>query len=216
MRRIIASALVLSQITCATLALAQDVAAPSTGQAETVTTTPRTSTTTTTTAGTTAPTGTTTITQASVDSPSGPIVSTPPPRPAESGGSETTSYVNRPLLVTGLIFLGGTYAASAGVAAESSRASDRPNLYYPIAGPWMDIAQRNCNSAHPCSGETGNLTLLALDGIGQGLGAIALVSSFFVPEKKSRHWFFIGNDHFHAAPAQVGLGGYGLATAGTF
>jgi hypothetical protein len=159
------------------------------------------------------PASTTTVTQAAVDVPP-PVVVTSQPT-TESGGSTTTTWVNRPLLVTGALLFGGTYAASAAVAGESNRPSDNPNLYYPIVGPWLDLAQRDCTATRPCVGETGNKTLLVLDGVTQGIGALAIVTSLFVPEKKSRHWFIIGNEKVHAEPVSVGSG-YGLAAQGKF
>jgi hypothetical protein len=42
-----------------------------------------------------------------------------------------------------------------------------------------------------------------------------VLTSFFVPEKKSRNWFFIGTDSVHASPSMVGTG-YGMAAAGRF
>ena len=77
------------------------------------------------------------------------------------------------------------------------------------------LAQRDCSATRPCSGETGNKTLLILDGITQDIGALAVLTSFFIPEKKSRHWFIVGSDSLHAAPASVGSG-YGMAAAGHF
>jgi hypothetical protein len=215
MRPTILSAFAMSQLLCLSVgatALAEETTttAPS---ATTTTTVPGTaSSTTTVSSPTPSATSTTTTTQAAVDTTVAPA---PLPRPPESGGSESTTYVNRPLLVTGLVLFGGTYAASAGVAAESARPSDKPNLYYPIVGPWLDLAQRNCTATSPCSGEAGNKALLVLDGVGQGVGVIGIITSFFVPEKKSRHWFFIGNEKLHATPSTIGSG-YGATASGTF
>jgi hypothetical protein len=195
-RQAITPALALSILTFAVGAFADD--APTTQVTTTQTTTP--------------PSSTTTVTQAAVDV-SPPIVVAS--RPTESGGSTTTTWVNRPLLVTGLLLFGGTYGASAGVAAESSRPSDNPNLYYPVVGPWLDLAQRDCTAARPCTGETGMKTLLVLDGVTQGVGAVAIITSLFLPEKKSRNWFIIGNEKVHAEPTSVGSG-YGLAAQGKF
>jgi len=152
-------------------------------------------------------------TQASIDTT--PTV-VPPASPTEVSGTTHTTFVNRPLLGTGLVLLGGSYAASAIIGAESSRPSDQPNLYYPIVGPWLDLAQRDCTASRPCSGETGNKTLLILDGVGQGLGALAVLTSFFIPEKAGRHYLFIGNSSVHAEPVAMGYGGYGLAALGRF
>jgi hypothetical protein len=128
----------------------------------------------------------------------------------------TSSPINRPLMVTGVVLLGGTYGASAIDAALSSRDADKNNLYYPIVGPWMDYANRGgCPVVGSCAGETGNKALLILDGIGQGLGAIGIITSLFVPEKATRNWYLIGSSGLHAAPSRVGTG-YGLGAGGVF
>ncbi|MGC4069063.1 MAG: hypothetical protein QM784_31350 [Polyangiaceae bacterium] len=49
-----------------------------------------------------------------------------------------TIYPNRPLLVTGAVISGASYAGSAIVAATSDRGSD-DKLYYPVAGPWLSL-----------------------------------------------------------------------------
>jgi len=130
---------------------------------------------------------------------------------------ETTSPVNRPLLTTGAVILGGTYAASAIDAAASGRPEDHKYLYYPVVGPWMDLANRNCG-ATPCgngSNETLNKALLIADGIGQGIGLVGMVASLFIPETTTRHWVLIGNDKVQAGPTMVGTG-YGLGAVGRF
>jgi hypothetical protein len=135
--------------------------------------------------------------------------------PVEVSGTTRTSWVNRPLLLTGLVVLGGSYATSAVVGAESGRPSDNPNLYYPVVGPWLDLAQRDCSLQFPCSKEAGNKALLIIDGTLQGLGALAVVTSFFLPEKVGRHFLIIGGDKLHASPSVVGSG-YGLGAGGRF
>ena len=129
--------------------------------------------------------------------------------------SESASPINRPLLLTSFLLFGGTFGASAIDAATSGRDADKNNLYYPVVGPWRDYANR-CGAAHPCNGnETGYKALLILDGVGQGLGAIGMVTSLFVPERSTRHWLIIGGADFYAAPSAVGTG-YGVGAAGAF
>jgi hypothetical protein len=199
MRPIIVLGMSLAAALASSLAFAQDHAVA----LSTVTTPTSTSTTTTTTPPVPAA-GTTTTTQAEV-------ATTPPialgPSTTEYRGETKTVWLNRPLLGTGLVLFGGTYAASAIVAAESTNPHDNPNLYYPIAGPWMDMAQRGLGA--------GDKVLLAFDGVTQGVGALTVLTSFFIPESSSRHWFFVGSDDVHVTPSTVGSG-YGLGAAGRF
>jgi hypothetical protein len=127
---------------------------------------------------------------------------------------DTTAIINRPLLITSAIVLVGAYVPMAAVAFTSDRSSDQTNLYYPVVGPWMNLASR-CDT-NVCNDDTVNKVLLVADGIGQGLGAVGLVASFFVAGKTTRHWYLIGNNEVHAAPGRVGLSGYGFSAAGTF
>lgn len=148
-----------------------------------------------------------------------PAAQPAPPLATSSAPEETATtehrFLNRPLFVTGLVAFGGTYAASTIVGAESNNYGDHNYLYYPVVGPWMDIAKRDCTLS-TCSNETGANALLIADGVVQGLGALAVVSSFFIPEKTTRRWYLIGNEKLTIAPSHVGVFGYGLGARGSF
>ncbi len=136
-------------------------------------------------------------------------------QPSDLPAPDTTSWVNRPLLVTGAIVLVASYVPAASVAFTSDRPADQTNLYYPVVGPWMNLADRQCGD-RPCDNEGLTKTLLVADGIAQGLGALAVVSSLFLPGKTTRHWYLIGDDKTHAGPTRVGVAGYGFGASGTF
>jgi len=136
----------------------------------------------------------------------------PTPSPGPAGESATSAPVapvlqepvidptthastlpNKPLLVTGLVVLGSSYGASAVGAAISDReAYDK--LYYPVAGPWMALQDRDCN-ADPCDNKTLDTALLIGSGVLQGLGALSTVMSLFIPETTTHTWYLIGNEH---------------------
>ncbi len=133
--------------------------------------------------------------------------------------TENSSPINRPLLVTSVLVLGGSYAASAIDALASGRPEDRSNLAYPIVGPWMDFANRNCERTACANGgsglETFNRALLIADGVAQGLGALGIVTSFFIPERATKHWLLLGKEKLNVGPTMVGTG-YGLGAIGRF
>jgi len=117
---------------------------------------------------------------------------------------------NRPLLITGVVLLGASYGASTIVAAASRRTEDE-KLYYPVVGPWMDLADRNCGLTS-CSGSKAlHQALLVGDGVVQGLGALTVLLSLFIPEKTTRHWYLIGNNTFRIAPQIGSVTGVGAA-----
>jgi hypothetical protein len=123
------------------------------------------------------------------------------------------SWPNRPMLVTGVVVLGGTYAASAIVAAASDRKAD-DKLFLPVVGPWLDLKKRDCD-VNDCGNDTFNKALLIGDGALQGLGALTLVLSFVIPESTKKPWYLIGDEHLSVAP-QVGTAVTGLAAFGQF
>jgi hypothetical protein len=122
-----------------------------------------------------------------------------------------TVYPNRPLLVTGTTIFGLSYLPSViGAAVADSDGNDDTNdLYIPVAGPWMMLAKS------PEEGR-GEKTLLAVSGVAQGIGALMLLSSFFVPERVTERWYLIGSKGpVRMAPSRVATG-YGLSTMGRF
>jgi hypothetical protein len=118
----------------------------------------------------------------------------------------TRSWPNRPLMVTSATVFTLSYLPAVITAAvDNETTSD--NLYIPIAGPWMEIA-RDGNSA-------GNKALLSLSGIFQGLGALGLVSSFFIPERRTQNWYLMGKRMFQITPTAA-QDQYGLSATGRF
>ena len=99
----------------------------------------------------------------------------PAPAPvAREGGSEWAGP-NRHLLVSGIVVFGASYGAAAVVAGASEHRGD-DNLYAPLVGPWIDLADRgHCG---PGCDDTGNRVLLVFDGVLQAVGAISIISAF--------------------------------------
>jgi len=171
-------------------------------------------------------------TTALAQAPSAQPDSTPPPGATgptsavvESGQSpfavrdlpttEKVSPVNRPLLITSTVLLAGTWGTSIGFAYGSKRDEDQKYLYYPVAGPWLDLAHRDCD-ARPCSNEDINKALLIADGVGQGLAVLGILTSLFIPERTTRRWYLIGSDRsVVGGPMRVGTG-YGVGALGRF
>lgn len=128
----------------------------------------------------------------------------------------TVTGPNRALLHAGVWTLGLSYVPALVVAIESSEAADK-NLYVPVAGPWIDLAARDCPT---CEHETANKALLVTDGIFQGIGALQIVGSLLFVETRS-----VALDNkprvaklppLQVAPARLADGGYGLAARGNF
>jgi hypothetical protein len=124
-----------------------------------------------------------------VSAPVAPVLQEPVIDPKTS----SSSIPNTPLLVTGLVVLGGSYGASALYSGLSDRDSD-DKLYYPVAGPWMALKDRDCN-AEPCDNETLGTAALIGSGVLQGLGALSIVLSLVIPEKTTHNWYLIGQEH---------------------
>lgn len=119
--------------------------------------------------------------------PSAPILKEPVIDPR----TYRSSVPNTPLLVTGLVMLGGSYGASAIAAGVSDRGSD-DKLYYPVVGPWLALDDRDC-AARACSNKTLHTTLLIGSGVVQGLGALSMVMSLFIPQTTTEEWYLIGD-----------------------
>jgi len=155
------------------------------------------------------------------------------PTPAPVGQTTTTSAPlasnsheervegaapNRYLLSTGIVLLGVPYLSSVIVAAASSHQGDS-HLFVPLAGPWMDMADRGgCPAGSSCDPEATNKVLLGADGVLQALGALEIIGAFLMPERRmtaTMHSTALNAD-VTFTPAKVGGTGYGLAALATF
>ncbi len=122
-----------------------------------------------------------------------------------AGRSEVRRWPNRPLLITSTLMLTASYVPAVFFAAYNDDTTN--NLYIPVAGPWMELAQE------PASG--GSKALLAISGVFQDLGALGLLTSLFVPERRTSKWYLIGNKKLSAAPA-IDRYTYGISARGHF
>ncbi len=129
----------------------------------------------------------------------------------------TTTGPNRAMLRTGIFAFGVSYIPSVIVAAESYHSGDK-SLYIPVAGPWMDLADRGTcgNLGQPsCDTETAYKVLLVVDGIFQGIGALDIMGAFVFPETRTVT-ISSGEPHVRVAPAYWGRNGYGFSALATF
>jgi hypothetical protein len=114
-------------------------------------------------------------------------------------GAERRGSPNRILLGAGIATFVIGYGASASVPIDSDHKGDK-NLYAPMVGPWMNLANRGCvgpttptasgplelTSRQHCGTSSIEGAALVAGGILQGLGAIAVMSSFFVQDAPRR------------------------------
>lgn len=138
-----------------------------------------------------------------------PIVSTP----LTSVETERSSLPNAPLFWTGTLVLGTSYGGSVVGAALSDREA-YDELYYPVVGPWMALNDLDCDT-NPCGSETLSTTLLIGSGVLQGVGALGMVMSLFIPNETTRTWYLLGNDDFVVAPV-MNANEVGAAAVGRF
>jgi hypothetical protein len=142
--------------------------------------------------------------------------------------AETYSGPNRALISTGLVTFGLAYVPAVIVAGTSPQPADN-HLYIPVAGPWMNLADRpacggapalsdnnnNVPSSIPCDAETTNKVLLGVDGVFQGIGALTTLVGLLSPEREEEP-VTTGKPTVHVTPARMGIGGYGISAFGNF
>jgi hypothetical protein len=123
---------------------------------------------------------------------------------------------NRQLLTAGTIAFGLPYTASVVAAAGSERDSDN-HLYLPVVGPWLALADRGgCGPSGCDDAENTARGLLIANGIVQGGGALLVLGSLLVPERRLPAAPAARTGSVRLTPGMVGRSGYGLAAWGQF
>ncbi len=137
--------------------------------------------------------------------------------PAES--SHTVQSGGDALVAAGVITFGLAYVPAVSVATTSSLPIDK-HLLVPIAGPWIDLANRPyCGPGGlSCNAEIGNQALLIVDGFFQGLSLIQLLAGVAQVSHDASTPVAKVDDKpsVRVQPAQIAGGGYGLAALGRF
>jgi hypothetical protein len=122
------------------------------------------------------------------------------------------------MLIGGATLLGLGYVPAVITGVQSTRDADHL-LYLPVVGPWLDLGNRSCTAAEPCTNEGISAVLLVIDGAAQLAGGVLMAASFFVPERAARLTTTVGsNDKIgvRITPARMGVDGWGLAAVGDF
>ncbi len=153
----------------------------------------------------------------------------PPPMPAPAPGTvttqETTSQPTGPsmaMIASGLVVFGVAYVPAVVAGSTSKLDADR-TLLVPLAGPWIDLAQRpGCSPASQCNAENTNKVLLVLDGIFQGAGALTVLGGLLTTVHETTTVQQTAEQPTPASgltvrllPASVGSG-YGMVASGKF
>ena len=125
---------------------------------------------------------------------------------------------NLPMMTTGIGTFGLAYIPAVVVAGESTLSADH-NLYVPLAGPWLDLAERpGCGgSTQACTTENTNKVLIGLDGVFQGAGAVLTVVGLLTTEHRVIVTRTAKSDKptIQVSPAILGTG-YGMAAVGSW
>jgi hypothetical protein len=108
------------------------------------------------------------------------------PRPTTERTVTEPVRPNRGFIAAGSLTLLSSYLPALAVAATSSQPAD-DRLYIPLAGPWLDLAERPpCGPGSiPCDQETLNRVLLVGTGLAGVAGIGLLVAGFVVPERRT-------------------------------
>jgi hypothetical protein len=162
-----------------------------------------------------------------VRSPSAYAQTAPPPPPPV--------MVERPVLPNPVLFRGGLalftvgYIPAVTVAFFSDHKGDA-NLFIPVAGPWIDLATRDCSGStyltmdgpvevgtgYRCGTTGTDQAALILDGVVQGMGAVAFIGSLVIPER-TQEWARLSPfPNVSFSPTSFSGRGMGAVAAGRF
>jgi hypothetical protein len=133
-----------------------------------------------------------------------------PERPA----AEEEVRPNPLLLGSGAATIVASYAPALVVAATSDHKGDK-NLFIPVAGPWIDLANRGCGPGETIKCGTTPLEAVGLVGMGlsHAAGVAQLALSFAVPQYRPA--VTVGSTRIDVAPTPL-AGGFGISAAGRF
>jgi len=148
---------------------------------------------------------------AAQDGPSPPPASPPVAISTDAGASSINGY----LFTAGFLTFGIPYATGVTYAQGSYDSGHHDNLYAPVAGPWIDLANRpSCTAAiNSCDHTTRTDAILIADGLLQAGGVLVMLDALFL----GHHAPVIADDtKVHFAPTTYAGTGAGLSVFARF
>ena len=147
------------------------------------------------------------------------VIDPPPPLVfTPDRGLREETHPNGSEIAAGLVIFGIPYAASLASYGASKHAGD-DNLWVPVAGPWLDLAERGGlpTARATREDEITNRVLLVSDGVFQALGAVAVLGAFIFPELRTKQLpDETAKPHLRMTPMKLGKLSYGVGAVGTF
>lgn len=147
------------------------------------------------------------------------VTAQPAPQERRTERPERSYSYNPWMLHSGVVILGLSYGTSVIVAMESSHDGDK-NLWIPVAGPWLDLANRSPScpvGRSGCGGETFNKVLLVADGVFQAVGTLDIIGALFMrPRDVDSRRAYDGKPHLVAVAPWVTSTTYGLSAGAIF
>jgi hypothetical protein len=132
--------------------------------------------------------------------------------------AEEAQPLNPPVFLTGALVFAGTYGASVIVAGDSNEHGGHHHLYVPIAGPWLDLADRpSCDpTENRCDHETTTKVLLVADGVFQAAGILTMLDGVLDPGRRHVSHSYADNKKVHVLPTTFAGTGGGVNVFGHF
>jgi hypothetical protein len=119
---------------------------------------------------------------------------------------------NKPLLFTGGVAFLAAYAPTVILTTATSNSKTNQVLYIPLVGPWVRLASPTSTT----SVTTVDTMLIIGSGVVQGIGAVLMATSLFIPGRVALPTLQAGDTKIYFGPTSFGVGSAGAGALGSF
>ena len=119
---------------------------------------------------------------------------------------------NKPLLLVGGALFLAAYAPTVILTTATSNSTTNQVLYIPLIGPWARLASPTSTT----SVQTVDTMLVIGSGVVQGLGAVLMATSIFIPGRVPLPTLQAGDTKIYFAPTSFGVTSAGAGAVGSF
>ncbi len=119
---------------------------------------------------------------------------------------------NKPLLFTGGAAFLAAYAPTLILTTATSNSKTNQVLYIPLVGPWVRLASPTSTT----SVTTVDTMLIIGSGVVQGIGAVLMATSLFIPGRVPLPTLQAGDTRIYFQPTSFGVTSAGASAVGSF